>query len=84
MMMEHRRGGTYISNQVRMHACHLTSKYCIYFLFVAGKILNVVQQDWEKKKRKNHWVDEQQRIMVLNLEREEDEINRNIREISKK
>jgi hypothetical protein len=52
MMMEHRRGGTYISNQVRMHACHLTSKYCIYFLFVAGKILNVVQQDWEKKKER--------------------------------
>jgi len=45
VMMEHRRGGTYISNQVRMHACHLMSKHCIYFLFVVGKILNVVQQD---------------------------------------
>jgi hypothetical protein len=32
-----------------MHACHLTSKHCIYFLFVAGKILNLVQQDWGPK-----------------------------------
>jgi hypothetical protein len=47
--MEHRRGGAYISSQVRMHACHLTSKHCIYFLFVAGKILNLVQQDWGPK-----------------------------------
>jgi hypothetical protein len=82
VMMEHWWGGTYISIQVRMHACHLTSKHWIYFWFVAGKILNVVQQDWEKKK--NHWVDEQQRIMVLTLEWEEDEIKPNIREISKK
>jgi len=51
VMMEHQRGGTYISNQVRMHACHLTSKHCINFLFVAGKILNVVQQDWGPKRR---------------------------------
>jgi hypothetical protein len=51
VMMEHRRGGTYISNQVRMQVCHLTSKHCIYFWFVAGKILNVVQQDWEKKRK---------------------------------
>ena len=30
--MEHQRGGTYISNQVRMHAYHLTSKnICIDF-----------------------------------------------------
>jgi hypothetical protein len=28
MMMEHQRRGTYIPNQVRMHACHLTSKHC--------------------------------------------------------
>jgi hypothetical protein len=39
VMMEHRRRETYISNQVRMHACHLTSKHCIYFLFVIGKSL---------------------------------------------
>jgi len=26
--MEHQRRGTYIPNQVRMHACHLTSKHC--------------------------------------------------------
>jgi hypothetical protein len=82
VMMEHRRGGTYISNQVRMHACHLTSKHCIYFLFVTGKSLNVVQHDWGQKK--NHWVDERQTIMVLNLEREEDEISPTIRKISKK
>jgi len=82
VMMEHWRGGTYISNQVRMHTCHLTSKHCIYFWFVAGKILNVVQQDWGQ--RKNCWFEEQQRIMVLTLEWEEDEINPNIREISKK
>jgi hypothetical protein len=29
MTMEHQRRGTYIPNQVRMHACHLTSKHCI-------------------------------------------------------
>jgi len=50
VMMEHWRGGTYMSNQVRMHACHLTSKHCIYFWSVAGKILNVVQQDWGQRK----------------------------------
>jgi hypothetical protein len=38
MTMEHQRRGAYISNQVRMHACHLTSKQLhIYFLFVTGK-----------------------------------------------
>jgi hypothetical protein len=26
--MKHQRKGTYIPNQVRMHACHLTSKHC--------------------------------------------------------
>jgi len=47
-----KRGG-YISSQIRMHACHLTSKHYIYFLFVAGKILNVVQQDWGPKKKES-------------------------------
>ena len=58
MTMDHQRGGTYISNQVRMHACHLTLKHYTYFLFcfVARKILNVVQQDWGPKKE-NHWAD---------------------------
>jgi hypothetical protein len=37
VMMEHRRGGTYISNQVRMHACQLTLKHCAYFLFCCRK-----------------------------------------------
>jgi len=82
VMMEHQRGGTCISNQVRIQACHLTSKHCIYFWFVTGTSLNVVQQDWGQ--RNDHWVDEQQSIMVLTLEWEEDEINPNIREISKK
>jgi hypothetical protein len=39
------KGGAYISNQVRMHACHPTLNDCIYFLIVTGKILNEVQQD---------------------------------------
>jgi len=39
MTIRHQREGTYISNQVRMLACHLTSKYCKYFLIVTGKIL---------------------------------------------
>jgi len=30
MIMEHQRGGPYISNHVRMHACHRTSKHCTY------------------------------------------------------
>ena len=37
------KGGGYISNQVRMHAYHLTSKkkknICTYFLIVTGKSL---------------------------------------------
>jgi len=37
VMMEHRRGGTYISHQVRMHACHLTSKHCTYLWFVTER-----------------------------------------------
>ena len=39
MTMEHQRGGTYISNQVRMHACHLTSKHCTYLWFVTERSL---------------------------------------------
>ena len=37
MMMDHQRGGTYISHQVRMHACHLTSKHCTYLWFVTER-----------------------------------------------
>ena len=38
MTMDHQRGGgTYISNQVRMHACHLTSKHCTYLWFVTKR-----------------------------------------------
>jgi hypothetical protein len=46
MTMEHRRGGTYISNQVRMHACHLISKHCTHIFICYRKIL-------KKKKKKN-------------------------------
>ena len=37
MTMDHQRGGTYISHQVRMHACHLTSKHCTYLWFVTER-----------------------------------------------
>jgi len=30
MTVEHQRGRTYISNQVRIHACHLTLKNCTH------------------------------------------------------
>jgi hypothetical protein len=56
MTIGYQREGTYISNQVRMYACHLTSKYCKYFLIVTGKILNEIQQDCGQ--RKNHSVDD--------------------------
>jgi len=29
MTIKHQRKGTYITNQVRMHACYLTSEHCI-------------------------------------------------------
>jgi len=54
MMMDHQRGGTYISNQVRMHTCHLTSKHCIYFGIVTGKSS---MKSSKIVDRKNHWVD---------------------------
>jgi len=31
------KGETYISHQVRMHACHLTSKHCTFLWFVAER-----------------------------------------------
>jgi hypothetical protein len=49
MTMEHQRGGTYISNQVRMHACHLTSKHCTHIFICYRKILK--KKEREKKKR---------------------------------
>ena len=55
MAMEHQRGGgTYISNQVRMHAYHLTSKkknHLHIFLNCYRKILNEVQQDGGKRRK---------------------------------
>jgi hypothetical protein len=83
MAKEHQRGGTYISNQVRMHACHLTSKHSTHiFWIVTWKILNEVQQDCAQ--RKSHWINDSKEIAVLTLKREEDEINPIIRKISKK
>jgi hypothetical protein len=49
-----KEGGTYISNQVRMHTCHLTSKHCIYFWIVTGKSS---MKSSKIVDRKNHWVD---------------------------
>jgi len=49
-----KEGGTYISNQVRMHACHLTSKHCAYFWVVTGKSS---MKSSKIVDRKNHWVD---------------------------
>jgi hypothetical protein len=59
MTMEHQRGGTYISNQVRMHACHLTSKHCTHIFIRYRKILKKKKEkksparlkEKEKKKR---------------------------------
>jgi len=82
MTMEHQREGTYISNKVRIHACHPTLNHYTYFWFVTGKILNEVQQDCEQIK--NHWVDDNKEITVSTLEREEDQMNPTVRQISKK
>jgi len=49
-----KEGGTYISNQVRMHACHLTSKHCAYFWVVTEKSS---MKSSKIVDRKNHWVD---------------------------
>jgi hypothetical protein len=49
--MEHQRGGTYISNQVRMHACHLTSKHCTHIFICYRKILKKKSPARLKKKR---------------------------------
>jgi len=37
MTMDHQKGGTYISHQVRRHACHLTSKHCTFLWFVTER-----------------------------------------------
>ena len=63
MMMEHQRGGTYISNQVRMHACHLTLKHCTHIFIRYRKILNEVQQDYGK--RKKDCVDDNQESVLI-------------------
>ena len=46
--------GTYISNKVRMHACHLTSNICTYLWFVMGRSS---MKSSKIVDRKNHWVD---------------------------
>jgi hypothetical protein len=52
MTMEHQREGTHISNQVRMHACHLTSKHCTHIFICYRKILKKKKSSKIEKKRK--------------------------------
>jgi len=52
MTMEHQRGGTYISNQVRMHACHLTSKHCTHIFICYRKILKKKAKENKRKQKK--------------------------------
>jgi hypothetical protein len=51
MTMKHRRGGAYISNQVRMHACHLTSKHCTHIFICYKKILKKKTKKRKKRER---------------------------------
>jgi len=57
MTMEHQRGGAYISNQVRKHACHLTSKHYTHIFIRYRKIL--------KKKKSSTRLKEKKRIIEL-------------------
>jgi hypothetical protein len=59
MTMEHQKGGTYISNQVRMHACHLSSKHCTH-IFIryrknSQKKSPARLKEKKKKKRKKNY-----------------------------
>jgi hypothetical protein len=63
MTMKHRRGGTYISNHIRMHACHLTSKHCTYIFICYRKILKKNNNKTKEKKRKRER--ERERIIEL-------------------
>ena len=80
-----KRGGTYISNQVRMHACHLTSKkkknICTYFWIFTGKSLM----------RSSKMVEKERSIVVMIIKNQfwswnkrEDGMNPTIRKIPKK
>jgi len=61
MTMEHQRGGTYISNQVRMHACHLTSKHCTHIFICYRKILK------KKSKRKQNKTKKKEKKKIIEL-----------------
>jgi hypothetical protein len=52
MTMKHRRGGAYISNQVRMHACHLTSKHCTHIFICYRKILKKKQKKGKRERER--------------------------------
>jgi hypothetical protein len=55
MTMKHQRGGTYISNQVRMHACHLTLKHCTHIFYSSQENPQRSPARLKKKrKKKNH------------------------------
>jgi hypothetical protein len=41
--------GPMFQNQIKMHACHLTSKHCTYIFDSYRKILKEVQQELKKK-----------------------------------
>jgi hypothetical protein len=44
--MEHQRGGAYISNHVRIHACHLTLKHCInvFEIFTGKSTMKLIEK----------------------------------------
>ena len=65
-----KRGGTYISNQVRMYACHLTSKkkkkkHLHIFLNCYRKILNEVHQDGGKRKKHCGNDDNKESVLIM-------------------
>jgi hypothetical protein len=83
--MENQREGTCISNQVRMHACYLTSKHCTHIFY---SLQENPQRSPEKLKKTN-----QEKKIIKHNNREswswpwngkKIEINLTVRKISKK